>query len=307
MRVRSAHVALVSALLVLLAGCSSAKLPPKDTAYAAYADYVALGDSYSAGPLISPAVKKAPVFCGRSEANYAGLLASYLKVKSLTDATCSAATTADLYSSQSVRMGFPQNSGTKTPPQLDAVTKKTDLVTIGLGGNDYRLFESILVSLAVNGDITKQMKDAVAVEANVAKAIDAIRARAPHARIVVVGYLRVAPADGVCEAFPVSAAAARQADTIEKQINASLAAAAKARKATFIDSYAISAGHDICAGTEAWINGPRNAVFRAAAYHPFRAGMDAVARQIYTTLTSKSATKAPTNAQLQAVNRTQIP
>ncbi len=305
MRARSLLVVLVSAAFALSA-CSSSDDSPKPTA-ATYANYVALGDSYSAGPLIAPAVKGAPVFCGRSTANYAGYLSDYLKVKSLTDATCSAATTADLYSSQSRRMGVTQNSGTATPPQLDALTNKTDLVTIGLGGNDNGLFESILVSLAGTGNTTKQVNDAKALEATMTKALDAIRARAPQARIVVVGYLRVAPADGVCKDFPVSARKARQADAIERQINASLAAAAKSRQATFIDSYAISKGHDICAGSKAWVNGPQNALFRAAAYHPFRTGMNAVARQIYMTLTKQDPPKTPTEAALAAVNRTPTP
>ena len=301
MRARHALAVLVSALAVLSACSSSSE--PSDPTGTKYADYVALGDSYSAGPLIAPAVKKAPVFCGRSQANYAGYLSTYLGVKSLKDATCSAATTEDLYSSQSIRVGYPQNSGTRTPPQLDALSKKTDLVTIGLGGNDFDLFQSILVSLAVEGDITKQLADAKSVAPLLEKAIDAIRKRAPHAKVVVVGYLRVAPADGVCKELPVSDSKAKQSDQIERQVNASLAKAAKTKRVTFIDSYAISKGHDICAGPEAWINGPNNAVFKAAAYHPFRAGMDAVARQIYLTLTGKVAPKSPGDVKLEKVPR----
>lgn len=301
MRARSLLAALVSALVVLSACSFSSHTPtPKATAYK---NYVALGDSYSAGPLIPPADKKAPAICARSQANYPGYLARYLGVKKLSDVTCSSATSDDLYSSQSTRMGVPQNSGTKTPPQINAVKSNTDLVTIGIGANDFTLFGNIVASLAVKGGVTMNGNDIDGLETSLERAIDAIHARAPHARIVVVGYLRVAPVTGVCDDFDVTARKAQSADAAERHLNGALAKAARVKKATYIDSYAISRGHDICAGSDAWVNGPTTELFKAAPYHPFRAGMDAVAREIYRVLIRKDLTKSPTNAELGAVPR----
>lgn len=266
-------------------------------------NYVALGDSYSAGPLIAPAAKRQPVLCGRSQANYAGYLAAYLRVRSLADVACSGATTADLYASQSVRMGLPQNRGTETAPQLDSVTAKTDLVTIGLGGNDFQLFQNVLKALLGKGDISTKFRQADAIQANIEKAIDAIHERAPHARVIVVGYLRVLPENGVCPALPVTLVKIKQADAIQRKINASLATAARTKDATFIDSYALSSGHDMCSGAQAWVNGLNTDLLKAAAFHPFRAGMNAVAQQIYRQMTAKTPPKTPTDAMLKAVPR----
>lgn len=305
MRARSVIVALVSGLVGLTACSSGADTPARIPA--TYADYVALGDSYSAGPLMSPAVKGAPVPCSRSQANYPGYLSTYLKVKKLTDVTCSSATTEDLYSSQSIRMGLPQNSGTRTPPQLDALSSSTDLVTLGIGGNDFSVFGQTLAALAAGTPIpTGVGKQAEEVQGRVVKAIDAIAKRAPRARILVVGYLRIAPTSGTCAQFPISAEEARLADRIEQQLNASLKKAAKATDVTYIDSYGISKGHDICAGDKAWVNGGRNVLFQAAALHPFRTGMNAVAREIYRTLTSRTPGNAPSNAILGKVPRTPV-
>ncbi len=303
MRTRNTLAALVSTLVVLSA-CSSSSDKPSPEA-AKYADYVALGDSYSAGPLIAPTVKEAPALCLRSQANYPGFLSSYLKVKKLTDVTCSGATTSDLYSSQSVRMGLPQNPANKTPPQLDALSSKTDLVTLGMGANDFSEFGKTFASLTAGEGIppgaNQQVQD---VEKNLEIAIDAIAKRAPHARIMVIGYLRIAPDSGTCKVFPFSPAKSKIVNQMEQQLNGALEDAAKAKGATYVDSYTISTGHDVCAGDAAWVNGVNNIVFKAAFLHPFLEGMNGVARQIYLELTSEIAPKDASNGDLRRVPRT---
>src|SRR5215212_4550423 len=100
---------------------------PSGDASPAYAHYVALGDSYSAGPLI-PTTDLAGG-CARSDHNYPSLVAQRLGVREFTDATCSGATTRDLAAEQH------PFEGSTIPPQLTSVTADTDLVTIGIGGN----------------------------------------------------------------------------------------------------------------------------------------------------------------------------
>ena len=45
---------------------------------------------------------------------------------------------------------------------------------------------------------------------------------------------------------------------------------------TFVDVHAASAGHEICTGDDAWLNGTP-ATDAAAAYHPFASGERAIA------------------------------
>ncbi|WP_216692918.1 SGNH/GDSL hydrolase family protein [Dietzia psychralcaliphila] len=91
----------------------------------AYADYVALGDSYAA---LGDSRESAggPAACNRSLANYPNLLDPNPAVGDLTDATCGGAQIPDLAGSQSAGV----------PPQFDALNSTTDLVTLSIGGND---------------------------------------------------------------------------------------------------------------------------------------------------------------------------
>ncbi len=108
--------------LASIAGCSL--LPGDDSGIH---QYVALGDSYTAGPGIEPVDPDAGA-CWRSEHNYPAMVANLLDIK-LTDASCAGATTA------SVLRNINTSAGTSSA-QVRAVTKDTDLVTIGIGAND---------------------------------------------------------------------------------------------------------------------------------------------------------------------------
>ena len=118
---------------------------PARPVFPRHLDYVALGDSYSAGPLIEVG-RQDPVGCFRSTNNYPAYLAGYFGVRSYRDVTCSGATTDDFRSPQTLILG-----DTEPPPQLDALSRGTDLVTIGIGGNDFGLFGSLIVHLRPGG------------------------------------------------------------------------------------------------------------------------------------------------------------
>src|SRR5690349_19526946 len=66
--------------------------------------YVALGDSYTAGPLI-PLQRLDPVGCLRSTSNYPAQLAVRLLVRSFTDVSCSGADTSNMTAPQNVPLG----------------------------------------------------------------------------------------------------------------------------------------------------------------------------------------------------------
>ncbi len=74
-----------------------------------------------------------------------------------------------------------------------------------------------------------------------------IAARAPQARIVVVGYPDMFPLSGGCwPAVPITDGDIGYLRGIELQLNAMLAADAKAADATFVNTYTPTIGHDFC-------------------------------------------------------------
>jgi hypothetical protein len=89
--------------------------------------YVALGDSYTAGPGIPDQVGLT-AGCEQSSSSYPYLVAQRLRLH-LTDMSCGSATIASL--------NTPQTAGDGTnPAQLNALSAATSLVTLGIGGND---------------------------------------------------------------------------------------------------------------------------------------------------------------------------
>lgn len=174
--------------------------------------YVALGDSYTAGPLI-PWVRNARPACLRSTRNYPAVLAQLLDVGTLIDASCSGADTGDV---RAPRRSF----GPPVPPQLDAVTADTDLVTVGIGGNDSDLFTTLVGG--VRPTDVRAVLDRTG--RRVAGVVRAVHARAPQAVIAVVGYPRIVPARGGCATLPFDCADIGYLDRVERRLNAEHAA-----------------------------------------------------------------------------------
>jgi lysophospholipase L1-like esterase len=297
----SAVVWLVAlALAVTLAGCTSsgpgtaADTGSTPSASAspqpgAYHRYVALGDSYSAGPLI-PTTDLAGG-CARSDHNYPSLLAKALRVP-VVDVTCSAATTRDLT--------HPQRSfgGGRIPAQLRSVTARTDLVTVGIGGNDLDLFSTLVTTctklraidptgspctrrLAARGLHLGAMT--ATISARVTASLRAIRERAPRATVVLVGYLRLVPDHGTCAKLPLARGDYAQGRRISAALDRALARAAHRQKVLYVDMYTASRGHDICSA-HPWVNGSVTDQQRALAYHPLAAGMRADAAAVLAAL-----------------------
>lgn len=106
--------------------------------------YVALGDSYTAGPYI-PHQTGTPLGCSRSDHNYPSVVAAELQLDpaEFQDMSCGGATIADLTQEQST------DDGTY-PAQLSALSADTRLVTLGIGGNDIG-FSSLVTQCVKNG------------------------------------------------------------------------------------------------------------------------------------------------------------
>src|SRR5665811_199626 len=197
-------------VVLVFSGCTGAvpgighgHVPPTPVIPApTFQTYVALGDSYTAGPFV-PTTDLAGG-CFRSDANYPSLVAKRLRVADFTDVSCSGASTRD--------MTGPQHTfqDANIPPQLRAVTADTDLVTLGIGGNDFDLFGTLVRTCTGLREVDptgSPCADQLASQGidletrttqignRVARSISEVRRLAPQATIVLVGYLRLAPSD----------------------------------------------------------------------------------------------------------------
>ncbi|GAA2825955.1 SGNH/GDSL hydrolase family protein [Kitasatospora sp. CM 4170] len=266
--------------------------------------YVALGDSYTSGLKIAPQVGE-PSGCARSAVNYPSLVAKALGLATgqFKDVSCSGARTGDL-------IGAQETAGGANPPQLEALTPATRLVTVGIGGNDAGFMEVVGACARENlVDAVKGLVGADRTEApcrehyasaggaadQVQRKVDAagerlgriltdIRQRSPQARVYVVGYPTLLPADPA-SCLPVLGSAVAPGDLgflveKEQQLNAMLKHRAEAAGAVFVDAAAPSAGHDMCAGEAArWVEPPFPAP-GLAAIHPNAKGQEGVAAAV---------------------------
>jgi len=246
----------VSSLLLAAVGVLVQAIPsaavPGSTGSAPVGPYVALGDSYAAGPLIPNQVDTA---CLRSDHNYPSLVASALHITVFRDVSCSGATTADMTAGQHPLLR-------SVPPQFDALTPDTRLVTLTIGGNDIG-FSNVVLTCGLlsllnpfgapcRDHYTAGGTDALAASIaatapKVAAVLQAIHLRAPQARVAVVGYLDILPAAGGCwPLVPIAVGDVPYLGGIEVQLNQMLATQASLNQATFVDTFTPSIGHDAC-------------------------------------------------------------
>ncbi|WP_197320769.1 SGNH/GDSL hydrolase family protein [Saccharomonospora sp. NB11] len=269
-------VSVVTVLAALTAACASGERSTAGES-AEPVHYVALGDSYTSAPGTGRGVGS-PIGCERSDNNYPRLVAAELAPASFTDASCGGATTEHLTSPQ-------QTADGTNPPQLDALTPDTTLVTLGIGGNDVGLVQLAgqCAEVAAEGG---RCGESAAVEervgntvAAVAEAVRAVRERAPDARVLVVGYPTILPADpATCaDVLPhdlADLAALREGLDL---LNHVLEQQANAHGARFVDTATPTAEHHLCAAEgQRWIEGLESTT-GAAPLHPTARGERAIA------------------------------
>ncbi len=285
MRLRSrTGAALCAAALLVLPACSGGDDDASDEKTAASADadaprYVALGDSYTAGPSINP-VDGDSGECGRSTRNYPSVLAEELDVASFTDVSCSGATSDNILQAKPI-----PGTTEPVPAQIDAVDERTSLVTVGIGGNDDGLFSSLASVCVAPGDacatyLRKKLPAVLAATTErVITVLDAVEQKAPDADVLLVGYLRVT-ADGTsCDVLGGSGVDTSGVVQGEKQIDAALAKAAQAAGVTYVSMTQASEEHHACSD-DPWTNGLSAPLGEGAGLHPNAEGMEAVADAI---------------------------
>ncbi|KUN01229.1 lipase [Streptomyces yokosukanensis] len=234
-----------------LAGALALGLTAAPAQAATPLNYAALGDSYSAASGVLP-VDASNLICLRSTADYPHVIAARTGAR-LTDVTCGAAQTKDFTSSQ-----YPGLA-----PQADAVTTDTDLVTLTIGGNDNGTFVNAMLACGTAGVLSagkgSPCKDTYgssfddAIDANtypaLKSALHAVRAKAPGARVAVLGYPWITPAEAEPSCFaqlPVATGDIPYLHALQAHLNAVVQRAAEESGATYVDFSQASAGHDAC-------------------------------------------------------------
>ncbi|WP_169787642.1 SGNH/GDSL hydrolase family protein [Luteipulveratus mongoliensis] len=247
--------------------------------------YVALGDSYVAGPFVGTLTSHTPG-CLQTDGNYPHRVAAALSI-TLKDVGCSSAATDHVFAPQ-VTDGVVLGTA---PPQLAAVTADATMVSIGFGANDIKTSELMgaCVSLFPIGSPCQDhyVKDgvdqiALRIDATAPKfdrVISAVRTKAPHARIFVVGYPAIFPAagGGCWPLVPVTPSDTQYLRNSFKRLNGVLAARAAAHHVTYVDTYTPSIGHDPCqAPAQRWIE-PLIPAAPASVLHPNARGEQGLA------------------------------
>lgn len=225
------------------------------TAVAGADDYVALGDSFSSGVGTKSFYEST---CKRSEYAYPRLVAAHRAGTSLTFRACSGATT-----------------GSVTGEQLGSLSSTTNIVSITVGGNDAG-FAPIITSCALpwpwscEGELTTAegfIRNTL--PGRLTTLYNAIRSRAPAARVIVLGYPRLFMGVDCNAGTFFSATELSRMNRIADLLKTVTQERATAAGATFKDAIPSFTGHAVCSSSE-WVNGLSNPVEES--FHPNRAG-----------------------------------
>jgi hypothetical protein len=273
--------ALAAALLAFAATPSLAGAAPS---------YVSLGDSYTSGPFILPFASGAPLDCLQSARNYPHLAAVALSL-SLKDVSCSGATTENItttaqYSDQ--------------PPQIDALSSATQVVSVGIGGNDKGLFLNTLITCGAEDLVFpfgtpckstyghKLAEEIVEDGPVVGAMLHQVHVISPQAKVFVVGYPDILPQSGNCwPTVPLTTGDVAYLNGVEKELNSMLSSEASSNSATYVDTYTPSIGHDACKSLSVRYVEPVLPESDAFSVHPNERGMEADASVVEAAMRAK--------------------
>jgi lysophospholipase L1-like esterase len=253
----------------------------------AHLTIAAMGSSFAAGPGILPLADERT---GRSARNYAHQLAERLDAR-LVDLTVSGATTANLVTDPQVLL-----DGTILRPQATRLPTDADVVTITAGGNDLQ-FAGAMLAVALTraapdspllpmvapvlADGIPNPSDAEVEHAvdGLVRVIDAVRARAPHARLLLVDYLTVLDEDSVA-ATPFGSDEIRALMRIQDRVAQVFRDAAARSSAELVVASALSVDHAL-GSSDPWVQPFRaDPAASGGSFHPNEAGMTAIAAEL---------------------------
>ncbi|MCT9075176.1 SGNH/GDSL hydrolase family protein [Streptomyces fulvoviolaceus] len=213
---------------------------------------MALGDSYASG-VGAGHYDTAGGDCKRSALNYPALSQAAHDGYTLKDVSCSGATIADVRADQ-----------------LAAVTSGTDLVTLTVGGNDAQ-FATVVQDCLLETDsycrtatawMSYYARNQLVTE--LAGLYEDIKAKAPQAEIIVLGYPQALSSTGTCPVIDLSAAKRTYMNGFADALAEGTKAAAGQKSVTFVDVRDTFKDHGAC-GSDPWINDLNNA---SEVFHP---------------------------------------
>ncbi|MGW9027131.1 SGNH/GDSL hydrolase family protein [Streptomyces sp. NPDC055722] len=253
---RSRLAAYVTSLLLAvgfaLTGAAAAQASP----LAAATGYVALGDSYSSGVGAGSYISSSGD-CDRSAKAYPYLWQAAHAPSSFSFMACSGARTTDVLNNQ-----------------LGTLTASTGLVSITIGGNDAG-FADVMTTCVLQSDSACLSRIATAkayvdstLPGQLDKVYSAITAKAPSARVVVLGYPRFYKLGTFC--LGLSGTKRSAINGAADYIDAAIAKRAADHGFTFGDVRTTFSGHEICSASSwlhsvSWLN-------IGESYHPTAAG-----------------------------------
>ncbi|HEX6343385.1 SGNH/GDSL hydrolase family protein [Umezawaea sp.] len=258
----------------------------------------ALGDSYAAGTGAGDYEPGTEGVCYRSANSAAAVVVADLRSRGkqvdFTNVMCSGAAIADL-----------STTFKEQPPQLDALSKSTDLVFLTVGGNDVGFAE--YAGLCIQSDCTGAGAQLVlgqlpAMSAKLTALLVDVKQRSPRARVVLGGYGRAfapgpnapdVPLDPICGdgilTLPERAEGATVSQGVDRAVRDGVRAArARGVNAVYASAYtddgtlrAEFEGHSACQGGTPYYRGldalAPGQEGPVAVLHPSRAGQAAFA------------------------------
>jgi lysophospholipase L1-like esterase len=219
-------------------------------------NYVALGDSYSSGT--GTRDYSLDSTCQRSPYAYPALIKADRPNTTLTFVACSGAKTSDVLNNQ-----------------VQYLNSSTNIVTITIGGNDAG-FSSVITQCALpwpwscDSDITNAQNYIRNTLPGALNNVYAqIKARAPGARVVVLGYPRLFMGVDCNAGTFFSTDEMTKLNATADLLRDVTSARAAAYGFTFKDAIPPFTGHAVCSTSE-WLNGLSNPT--SDSYHPNRNG-----------------------------------
>ena len=255
---RLSRVIFSTAVLIFSAGLALAASPAARAAPAV--SYVALGDSYSSGLGAGNYISSSGS-CDRSYNAYPEQWSAGHSPASFVSVACAGATTADVISSQ-----------------VQALSAGSTLVSITIGGNDAGF--SGVMETCVLGSTASCLNAVSAAEAFVTSQLPArldstlaaIRAHAPNAKVVVLGYPEFYDLSESSTCIGLSAQDRAALNGGADALDGALATAAQAYGDTFADVRPQFAHHGIC-DSGSYLNSVD--IFDiGASYHPNASGQE---------------------------------
>ncbi|GAA3862208.1 SGNH/GDSL hydrolase family protein [Saccharothrix violaceirubra] len=319
MRVRTRIGTLIAALPMVAATLAT----PATAAPRADFKWVALGDAYTAGLIdaTGPEVIEGTGRdgCGRTAGSYPEVLRPRFADRfELVNVSCAGATVANVMSEwqepQGRNLPFfgvfdPDHPFGAVPPQIEAVTEDVDLVTVGVGGNTLGFIE-FMYACVVIGQWAAPNEDAPcsqhfttgwdgvptvddrlsALGEEYGEMLRTIRAMAPTATVIAVGYPAIIPLDprgcdhgltpeGIRDFATVTYPdlAWLRTDVLQR-LNQLIADQAALNGSLYVDVQAITEGHDVCQPeSRRWVEGIADSVGRWSLVRPNAAAHAAVA------------------------------